>query len=1358
MRRSTKLYWAVFLGLFGMWLVCREAAWGAEIVPSLKGAWPEYGSATAKAVAANRDFAYIAAGEAGLLVFNVSDPSQPRPVGRLPLQGSASDIVLAGDYAYVANEGVGAEANVIFAGLDVIDIRQPALPVQVAHLESTGRAVQVAVSGTRVLIVNGGYSTENGYTGTGVEVIDVEDPGRPRRIGRIDATGQVSALAASGDLACVIDQGKLTGGSYYLSVIHLAGSEGPRKVGQYQVYGGAIALAMVGNLAYLAQNSSLTVIDLALPARPRKLGETWLDGAWGEIGGIAVSGSNAFLAGAREVCVVNISNPTVPVQTSCQQIATPDNGFASPKMSGLAMSGSRLYRTVESFYTFFGSDKTSLLDVIDCSNSNNLNLITTYTVGIATSGLALSGSMAFLASGFAGLQILDVSEPARPRLISNFMKQTDAAIGVALARNLVCLRGFRGFDVVDVTDPRQPGKVGAYVLDTNEWMTAISAAGNRAFLGVSGSSSFLDVIDLSTPSVPQRLMRYDTSSWLDGLPASPYFTYVPDATEGWLIRDVSDPAQPAVVGGYCTIANALGVTVSGAQAHSLFGDIFDISDPAHPRRLGWVDPGDARPVSRSGNLVCSAGTQGFQCYDVSDPSNVRLVGRFPTPSPAMGVILRGTDAFVAAGESGFLVLDISRPAPSNLPALEFSPVSLPDRDYARGIAVSGDLAFVAYGGAGLKIVDVKRPEQATGIGEHRTDGFAYGVAVTGDHAFLAAGDAGLEIFDVLDPGHPRRVGWIRTSSRAQDVVISSGYAYVVLEGQWTNNTVRGAGVEVIDIRNPASPQHVGGFETDGPVVQLVVAGKQAYVAGMSSYTGPPWAWRGGYVDVLDLADSSQLRRVGRFLTSGPATALGYANGLLCVVDLGEWSGWGYERAHVAVLDAADPAIPRKIGELALGERGGYSPGIGMAGHYAYLVLPEQGGLHVLDLSDPAHPRRVNETFTLGAAADLAISGTRLYTASDSGVKVVDITNGPYPRWLGGYGEGTHINELVFAPGHAVATTWDSGLLVLDLSDPLQVRRQGFHVTQSPVSDAAIAGDVACVAERGDWNGREWVGGRLSIIDLKEPAHPRRVGTYELSGSALAVAVSGQRACLALGYQGIQVADISDPAAPRRLGGYDTSGFACDVAVEGNYVYVADGTTGLQVIDISHLPELRRAGNHPTGGAAQRVAVSGHRAHVWDNTAGLLTFDINDPARPRLLNRLATTPEGGSVSFSEGYACVVDASGLRVLDLQDPPGTRLAASHTIVAPGSVAALDSGRLYLRSSDPLWLGVAEMPPFFRSIARVGGTAHIEWEGWGRARLEGTTSLTDPNWRDLGVPESANSVSLPATNAHGFFRLHKP
>jgi hypothetical protein len=100
-------------------------------------------------------------------------------------------------------------------------------------------------------------------------------------------------------------------------------------------------------------------------------------------------------------------------------------------------------------------------------------------------------------------------------------------------------------------------------------------------------------------------------------------------------------------------------------------------------------------------------------------------------------------------------------------------------------------------------------------------GPAVTVAVQGDYAYVAAYTGGLIIIDIRDPANPQRVGGYDTSGAASGVAVVGNYAYVADEG---------AGLQVIDIRDPAHPQWVRGYHTGGIAFGVAVAGNYAYVA------------------------------------------------------------------------------------------------------------------------------------------------------------------------------------------------------------------------------------------------------------------------------------------------------------------------------------------------------------------------------------------------------------------------------------------------------------------------------------------------------------------------------------------------
>ena len=166
------------------------------------------------------------------------------------------------------------------------------------------------------------------------------------------------------------------------------------------------------------------------------------------------------------------------------------------------------------------------------------------------------------------------------------------------------------------------------------------------------------------------------------------------------------------------------------------------------------------------------------------------------------------------------------------------------------------------------------------------------------------------------------------------------------------------------------------------------------------------------------------------------------------------------------------------------------------------------------------------------------------------------------------------------------------------------------------------------------------------------------GSYDTSGYAQDVAVSGGDAYIADGNNGLVVVDVSDPTDPVRVGGYYDSNYAQGVAVSGDYAYVADGTGGLVVVDVSDPPDPTWVGGYDASDYAYGVAVSGGYAYVADRDSGLVVVDVSDPANPTRAGGY-DTGSAQSVAVAGGYAYVADGSGGLVVLEPDSDGDGVA---------------------------------------------------------------------------------------------------
>lgn len=205
----------------------------------------------ANSVAVRGDYAYIAAGPAGLVVVDVADRRRPRIVAQLALAGNANDLRLGGNYAFVAADA---------AGLHVVDLSHPLAPVRVATLDTPGIAIDLALDGGFAYVADGP---------AGLRILDVSNPLAPVSVGVLDTPGTANGVDAEGGLAVVTDFG---GPSRVIDVSHPASPAEIGTIPLLPVSDRGFDVELKLPRVYLAESRGLHTVDLSNPAAPIDLG------------------------------------------------------------------------------------------------------------------------------------------------------------------------------------------------------------------------------------------------------------------------------------------------------------------------------------------------------------------------------------------------------------------------------------------------------------------------------------------------------------------------------------------------------------------------------------------------------------------------------------------------------------------------------------------------------------------------------------------------------------------------------------------------------------------------------------------------------------------------------------------------------------------------------------------------------------------------------------------------------------------------------------------------------------------------------------------------------------------------------
>jgi hypothetical protein len=175
----------------------------------------------------------------------------------------------------------------------------------------------------------------------------------------------------------------------------------------------------------------------------------------------------------------------------------------------------------------------------------------------------MSGTLAYVADGEAGVRVIDVASPAAPREIG-FVDTPGYAWGVFLAGSrLYVADGAAGLRILDVAEPAAAREVGSH-LPADGDVRGVHVAGGRAYLAAGRAG--LVVLDLSDPTKPVAAGRAAVPRGAQSVAVSGGRAYV-GAVEWLRVYDVSNAGAPREIAAHETPAFVKDVWVEGGTAH-----------------------------------------------------------------------------------------------------------------------------------------------------------------------------------------------------------------------------------------------------------------------------------------------------------------------------------------------------------------------------------------------------------------------------------------------------------------------------------------------------------------------------------------------------------------------------------------------------------------------------------------------------------------------------------------------------------------------------------------------------------------------------------------------------------------------
>lgn len=259
--------------------------------------------------------------------------------------------------------------------------------------------------------------------------------------------------------------------------------------------------------------------------------------------------------------------------------------------------------------------------------------------------------------------------------------------------------------------------------------------------------------------------------------------YLLDFREGFLIYDISEPANPTLLGSHVG-NNDIDPDTKGGKTFFIRGDhaivgfmgaglkIFDISDPTDLELVGGYFGGTIYHIKVVDDLVYIAtGYYGFQIIDISDMTQPTKVGEFINGNPLYHVHVIGNIAYTRDYvQDKTLCLDVTDP--SNIKEIgQF--------DWAAyEIEMVDDTGYLCAIGGGVQVYDFSDATGPIFIDEHDDGGDASDIVISGNLAFVADLGDGLEILDITDPGNVVEIAQFNDGGGARNVFVEGNVAYV----------------------------------------------------------------------------------------------------------------------------------------------------------------------------------------------------------------------------------------------------------------------------------------------------------------------------------------------------------------------------------------------------------------------------------------------------------------------------------------------------------------------------------------------------------------------------------------------------
>jgi len=823
----------------------------------------------------------------------------------------------------------------------------------------------------------------------------------------------------------------------------------------------------------------------------------------------------------------------------------------------------------------------------------------------------------------------------------------------------------------------------------------IQVVGNNVFLAMGRTG--IVVLDIRDRGNPIQVAGADTFGEANSVQVVENRIFVADGPDGVKVL-ASGEVDLETIGNVSTPGTALDLSVKGDNVFTIVDDSEDLQvykinynngKATFSAPTPFEIPGKAEKIQISGNRAYISNDSGsFRSYDISSPKNVKELAAFDLETSVENFLVLGDFAYVAAGDTGFVILDISQKN-------EITKVGEHKNNIrnAQDVDIRGNYAYVATGSDGYFVLDISNFENIVEIGRESSPENAMLVRVVDNYVYVADNPSGFEsyyspvLFNFDEQGVTSGQGFF------EDIVVKGEFAYVAAGD---------AGVKVVNVSNISAPQS-GTYvdETNDYATALDLNGDYIYVTyrnkGLRQYS------------ISENPGFPHFEQIEKNVPGEPQDVM--VSGNMVYIASGS--------KGLQIVDLGNIAEPKVYAQ----DTAGTAKGVFVLGNYAYIADGGKG-LQIIAINDPGNPALLQTINTNGDATSVFVAKLKAQNDEErtyafiangkQGLLIVDITDIDKPVNVATFTTNGAANHILVREQRAYLLTEGNGLMTLDISivsDPKEISSQStpgqarrFFLREDGIAFIADYGRGLRILDISDEENPQEISffdvpvtarvllqrfpeaymvdgiNGMWILDLGEdPLAPIPLTLFPTPGESLNLALMGQRAYIADGSAGMAVVDLTNLFAPTLAGSFPVEN-AVAVALRGSYAYVVTGERkDLHILDIENPEEIREIGKFNTAGKAIHIALSGGYAYISEGTDGIEVVNIQDPTDPSItsIGTAFNSRDARSIMFRGSYAFIADGpAGMKVFDMESPAQPRLVDTFSILGGYATSMISEG----------------------------------------------------------------------------------